>query len=40
MYDSEYRDKLERLEDIIREHFDLLGYDLQAKIKALNEEYE
>jgi hypothetical protein len=39
MYDEDYREKCKRLEDIIREHWDYLSYELQGKIKELNEEY-
>lgn len=40
MYDSDYADKLERLENVIREYWDYLSYELQNKITAINKEYE
>ena len=40
MYDEDYREKCKRLESILDEYWSVLSYELQAKIKKINEDYE
>jgi len=39
MYDEDYREKLLRLESILKEHWSVLSCELQNRIESLNDEY-
>jgi len=40
MYDEDYRDKCKRLDNVLREYWDVLSYELQDIITKINEDYE